>query len=100
MAPNPLSDIASKSTPILSQETYSGIPLRMENDAKIAKDRLYSNSTVPDSVPRQREVPRLPPNTSREKFNNAIAELKQKLGPINVEINDKPLVDGWYMEHP
>lgn len=100
MASNPLSVIGSRPTPLLTEVQYSGIPKRMEEDAKIAKDRLYSNSTVADSVPREREVPRLPPNTTRNKFNKAIAELKERLGPVNVEINDKPLVDGWYMEHP
>ena len=87
-------------TPLLSVENHSGIPKRMELDAKLAKERLYSNKTLPDSVPRQQEVPRLPPNTSREKFNEAISDLKGRVGDANVEINDKPLVDGWYMEHP
>lgn len=87
-------------TPLLSAENHSGIPKRMELDAKLAKERLYSRRTLPDSVPRQHEVPRLPPNTSRAKFNAAMADLKDSLGDDNVEINDKPLVDGWYMEHP
>lgn len=87
-------------TPILSSEKHGGIPKRMELDTKLAKERLYSNQTLPISVPRQREVPRLPPNTTREAFDNAIAELKAVLGSENIEINDKPLVDGWYMEHP
>ncbi len=87
-------------TPLLSDEVHSGIPKRMEEDARIAKERLYSNKTMPESIPREREVPRLPPNTSREKFNQAMTELRGQLGPENVEVNDKPLVDGWYMEHP
>ncbi|KAL4922117.1 hypothetical protein BDW62DRAFT_217935 [Aspergillus aurantiobrunneus] len=87
-------------TPLLGDGVHSGIPKRMEQDAKVAKERLYSNKTMPDSSPRQREVPRLPPNTSREKFDLAMAELRGRLGDANVEINDKPLVDGWYMEHP
>lgn len=87
-------------TPLLSDDLHSGIPKRMEEDARVAKERLYSNKTMPDSIPRQREVPRLPPNTSREEFNQAMTELQQQLGAANVEINDKPLVDGWYMEHP
>jgi len=89
-------------TPLLSTERghHSGIPKRLELDAKLAKARLFSNKTVPDSVPRQRDVPRLPPNISRESFDRAMAELREVLGDANVEINDKPLVDGWYMEHP
>ena len=100
MASHPnLSVIGSNPTPLLS-EIYSGIPMRLEQDAKVGKDRIYSNTTVPDSVPRQGEVPRLPPNTSREKFNRAMTELKERIGTANIKINDKPLVDGWYMEHP
>jgi hypothetical protein len=89
-------------TPLLSTERghHSGIPKRMEFDAKLAKARLFSNKTLPDSVARQKDVPRLPPNISRESFNRAMAELREMLGDANVELNDKPLVDGWYMEHP
>jgi len=100
MASHPtISVIGSKPTPLLS-EVYSGIPKRLEQDAKVGKDRLYSNTTIPDSVPRQGEVPKFPPNTSKEKFNRAMTELKERIGTANIKINDKPLVDGWYMEHP
>lgn len=71
----------------------------MEVDAQLAKQRLYNNSTLPHSVPRKRGI-RLPPDTSRDKFDKAIEELRDKLGSSNIELNDKPLVDGWYMEHP
>lgn len=91
---------ALASTPLLSDEVHSGIPKRMEGDARVAKERLYSNKTMPESIPRERDVPRLPPNTSREEFNKAMTELREQLGSANVEINDKPLIDGWYMEHP
>lgn len=89
-------------TPLLSSERghHSGIPERLAVNAKLAKARLFSNRTLRDSVARQQEVPRLPPNISRETFNRAIAELRDILGHENVELNDKPLVDGWYMEHP
>jgi hypothetical protein len=33
-------------------------------------------------------------------FDTAIATLVEVLGPKGVELNDKELVDGWYMEHP
>lgn len=51
-------------------------------------------------MPRQGELPVLPPDTTRAEFNQAIGELQQILGVEHVEINDKPLVDGWYVEHP
>ncbi|KAL3476991.1 hypothetical protein BJX99DRAFT_270145 [Aspergillus californicus] len=97
MAPKPQ---PLPATPRLRDGVHSGIPVQLEAEAEVAKERLYSHKTVPDSVARKHEAPRLPPNTSREKFNSAIGELRGKLGVENVEINDQPLVDGWYMEHP
>lgn len=41
-----------------------------------------------------------PLNTTRAEFNQTIDELKQILGAEHVAVNDKLLVDGWYMEHP
>jgi hypothetical protein len=80
--------------------THSGIPERLLDIGVESKNRLLSKRTVPESVPRQGELPRLPPDTTRAEFNQAIGELKQILGEEHVEINDKPLVDGWYVEHP
>jgi hypothetical protein len=78
---------------------HSGVPDRLSKEAEAAKERLYSLRTLPNSTPRQSSL-RLPPNTSREKFDKAIAALVEVLGPKGVELNDKELVDGWYMEHP
>ncbi|KAK3330735.1 glycolate oxidase [Apodospora peruviana] len=79
---------------------YSGLPERLAEAGIESKTRLLSNRTLPASVPRQSDVPRVPPDTTRAEFNQAIGELQQILGVDNVAINDKPLVDGWYMEHP
>ncbi|KAF8865878.1 glycolate oxidase [Acephala macrosclerotiorum] len=79
--------------------THSGVPTRLKDEADAAKDRLYSLKTLPDSVPRKSSV-RLPPNISQETFDEAIVALTKQLGEDGVELNDKPLVDGWYMEHP
>src|SRR5690606_6523482 len=84
--------------PPLSQ-TYSGIPERLSKEAQDSKDRIYSNKTLPASVPRRFPV-RLPPNTTLPAFDAAIVALKQELGEKNVILNDQPLVDGWYLEHP
>lgn len=78
---------------------HSGVPARLKDEADAAKERLYSLKTLPDSVPRKNNI-RLPPDTSQGKFDTAIAALKKILGDDGVELNDKPLVDGWYMEHP
>ncbi|KAF2122678.1 glycolate oxidase [Lophiotrema nucula] len=85
--------------PPTTDELYRGYPKRLAEEAKYSKDRLLSHKTLPDSVPRQRGV-RLPPDTSRETFDEAIAALQQELGKDNVVVNDKPLIDGWYLEHP
>jgi hypothetical protein len=96
MAPSKLSP-----TPILSNEKHTGIPERYASEADTMKARIYSNRTIGDaSKPRTTELLALPPDVDRATFNKAIAELKYKLGDENVEVNDKPLIDGWYMEQP
>lgn len=77
---------------------YSGVPPRLAREAVDAKAKLFSQKTLPDSVPRRRIA--LPPGVSQETFDQAVTELKSSLGHDNVDLNDKPLVDGWYMEHP
>lgn len=79
---------------------YSGAPRRLEKEARDTRARLFSNRTVPPSVARKADVPRLPPNTSRAEFNKAIASLTEALGSSKVELNDANLKDGWYLEHP
>lgn len=79
--------------------SHSGIPIRLEKEAQNSKEKAYAHKTLPDSVPRQFPV-KLPPNTNQQQFDIATTELRQLLGENGVEINDKPLVDGWYMEHP
>ncbi len=85
--------------PSLSDK-YSGIPDRLADIGAESKNRLLSKRTVPASTPRQHEVPRLPPDTTRAEFNQATSELRQILGDEHVVLNDQPLVDGWYVEHP
>ncbi|KAI5849153.1 hypothetical protein BZA05DRAFT_375379 [Tricharina praecox] len=86
--------------PLLAEDCHSGIPARHHQQAIESRARLYSNRTVPASTPRSQETPVLPPDVDRETFNLAVDELRKLLGAENVELNDKPLVDGWYMEHP
>jgi len=92
----------SKTTPpppTLAQK-YSGVPERLASVAQVAKDKFYAHKTLPETVPRRKELPRLPPGTTRENFDRAIFELRNQIGSPNVVLNDRPLVDGWYMEHP
>ncbi len=88
----------AKVIPTLSSN-YSGVPERLSQEAIAAKARLFSQKTLPDSVTRRKTLA-LPPGISRESFDQAVEELKTAIGDENVELNDKPLVDGWYMEHP
>lgn len=93
-------NIDVSSVPILSSKTHSGAPLRLLREAKRAKALLYSNKTTIDHQSRTGELPRLPPGVDRATFNRAITQLRLLIGSDNVEINDKPLNDGWYLEHP
>jgi hypothetical protein len=79
--------------------THSGVPARLSNEAAAAKEKTYTLRTLPNSVPRQSQL-RLPPSITRQVFDKAIEDLRTVLGEGRVELNDKPLVDGWYMEHP
>jgi hypothetical protein len=72
--------------------SYSGVPSRLAAIAQAAKDRLYSHKMVPESLPR--------PETTRAAFDEAITAPRKHLGQDNVVLNNKPLVDGWYLEHP
>ncbi|KAK3986359.1 hypothetical protein QBC44DRAFT_352420 [Cladorrhinum sp. PSN332] len=85
--------------PTLSSK-HSGLPERLLKIGSDSKNRLLSKRSLPESAPRQQDVPRLPPDTTRAEFEQAITELKAVLGSQNVDINDKPLQDGWYVEHP
>ena len=94
------SNTTAAAAPLLSSK-HSGVPQRLVDEAEAAKQNLYiTNRTLPVSSPRKQEVPKLPPGITREQFDLAIKEITETLGTENVEINDKPLVDGWYMEHP
>ncbi|KAI0008321.1 putative vanilly-alcohol oxidase [Xylariaceae sp. FL0662B] len=81
------------------KEKYSGAPARLRKEAEEARDRLLSNRTLPASQPRKNEI-RLPPGLTLETFETAVQELRGVIGDTNVEINDKALIDGWYIEHP
>jgi hypothetical protein len=86
------------SIPMLSS-IHSGVPGRLSNEAAASKQKTYALKTLPTSVPRQNPL-KLPPGVTRDVFDKAIDELRKVLGKDGVELNDKPLVDGWYMEHP
>lgn len=86
--------------PILTESHHSGISKNLSKAANEAKARAWANKTASGVTPRQGELPVLPPGIERDRFNGAIQELKRTVGSENVVINDKPLDDGWYLEHP
>src|ERR1700742_1418601 len=94
MAPNDLSD-----TPTLA-EKHSGIPTRLIDQARRAKGLLFSRRTAGKTISSGGRRVQLPPYTTQEKFNDAIAQLRSVVGDQYVNLNDGTLVDGWYMEHP
>lgn len=89
---------AIRRTPVLD-EVYSGAPSRLDAEAENTFSRMLSNRTLAKSETRKTGL-RLPPDTSLEEFENAISDLRGKIGAENVEVNDKPLDDGWYLDHP
>ncbi|KAK7425138.1 hypothetical protein QQX98_000052 [Neonectria punicea] len=92
------SENALQDPPTLS-ERYSGIPERLLGKARGVKALVYQNQTKEAHRERLR-VPALPDGISPAAFDKAIQELRTQLGDDHVVINDQPLIDGWYMEHP
>ncbi|KAF2123128.1 hypothetical protein BDV96DRAFT_593578 [Lophiotrema nucula] len=85
-------------TPTLEQQ-HSGIPSRLLPKATNAKSLIYDGKTVSDTVSLQRGLP-VPQGISLKAFLAAIEELKSVIGAQNVQLNDKEVKNGWYMEHP
>jgi hypothetical protein len=76
--------------------THSGIPLYLLEKAQKAKEDIFGMQTKAQNA--RRRLPVVPQGIERDEFVKALAELKEQLGTDHVEINDKPLQDGWYME--
>lgn len=90
-----------KPTPTISETHPKGIPPRYQEYADRQKAAVWKNKTSFEPAPRSSgELPVLPPNKSRGEFNLAVDELRVLVGNEHVVLNDKPLDDGWYMEHP
>jgi hypothetical protein len=77
-------------------EVHSGIPTFLLEKAQSAKIGVFEGRTKP--VRDRQRLPVVPQGIERDDFLAALAELKAQLGDEFVEINDKPLRDGWYME--
>lgn len=90
-----LADEASSDVPTLP-ETHSGIPSYLLDKAREAKASIFEGRTK--TANERQRLPVVPQGIERDDFLKALAELKELLGAEHVEINDKPLKDGWYME--
>ncbi len=86
----------SSSVPTLA-EKHSGIPQNLLEKAEAAKSLIYQtrSNSVNEEKNRQTAIPQ---GVLKSAFFEAIKDLEVHLGKKNVEVNDKPLVDGWYME--
>lgn len=78
----------------LYPESYSGIPARLLPKALKEKSRLEASLTKGTSTPRKRGIA-IPAGVSQQALLRALEELSGKLGQENVELNDRPLRDGW-----
>ncbi|KAK4224442.1 hypothetical protein QBC38DRAFT_16660 [Podospora fimiseda] len=79
-------------------EVHSGIPKYLFEKATRAKNAVFDGRSK--HLKERQRLPVVPLGIEREDFYNALEELKEKLDAEHVEVNDKPLRDGWYMEHP
>lgn len=77
-------------------DKHSGIPQGLLLKAQRAKGLAYQNRTK--TVAPRKKPPALPPGISATAFATAINSLIDTLGGSNVELNDQPFDDGWYME--
>ncbi|KAK5231856.1 hypothetical protein LTR47_006989 [Exophiala xenobiotica] len=88
----------SQNVPVYPAD-LSGIPERLVDKVVREKERLSKNQTKGRTSERKRGVA-IPQGVGKDQFFNAIEELSKLLGDANVKVNDQPLEDGWYMEHP
>ena len=77
-------------------DKYSGITERLLDKATVLKRQVVELSTS-EIVPRSSniELRVIPSGYSRPRFNRPIESLRSLIGPENVELNDKPLDNGW-----
>lgn len=92
MAPYLDSEEAKSDVPVLPG-AHSGIPPYLLDKARDAKKTIFETRTKP--LNERQRLPVIPQGIDRDKFLEALDELRKELGPEHVEVNDKPLKDGW-----
>ncbi|KAH8899922.1 FAD-linked oxidase-like protein [Thozetella sp. PMI_491] len=91
------SDEANSNVPLLPG-THSGLPGYLLEEAQRVKNVIFETRNKPQNA-RQR-LPVVPQGIEPDRFFEALDDLRGQLGAEHVELNDKPLRDGWYLEHP
>lgn len=78
--------------PTLAQK-HSGIPESLLKKAQAVKKDTFAKRTKP--LNERQRLPVIPQGISKERFFEALDELRGDFGAENVELNDQPLRDGW-----
>lgn len=88
----PFLEESKSDVPVLGQK-HSGIPEYLLDKARDAKKGIFDTRTKPQNE--RSRLPVIPQGIDADKFFEALDELRQELGAEHVELNDKPLRDGW-----
>lgn len=88
----PYLEEAKTDVPVLP-DTHSGIPPFLLDKARDAKKTIFETRTKP--LNERQRLPVVPQGIDRDKFFEALDELRKEIGSEHVEVNDKPLKDGW-----
>lgn len=83
---------AQSEVPLVS-EKHSGIPASLLDKARGIKKEWFAVRTKP--LNDRKRLPVIPQGIEEAKFFEALDELRGDIGLDNVELNDKPLRDGW-----
>lgn len=83
---------AQSDVPLVS-EKHSGIPASLLDKARDIKKEWFAVRTKP--LNDRKRLPVIPQGIEEAKFFEALDELRRDIGLDNVELNDKPLRDGW-----
>lgn len=88
----PFLEEAKSDVPTLASK-HSGIPEKLLDKARAVKKETFDRRTKP--VNERQRLPVIPQGIEREAFLEALDALRKDIGAENVEVNDKPLKDGW-----
>ncbi|KAJ5890035.1 hypothetical protein N7504_010845 [Penicillium tannophilum] len=80
------------------EEKHNGVPAHLLHKAYRAKGLIQNIATKKPQA--RKRLPVIPQGIEKSRFFLAINEISTEIGNKNIEINDKQLDDGWYMESP